>query len=110
MKRFCIIFFTVAFCSIVDISSWAQLRMLDKYDIPQEDVRVEKYQEEAIKITGKNGVIYIRTPRRVQVTVYTILGQAVMVRMVNPGLSELRVENRGVYLVRVEGRTQKVAL
>ena len=49
-------------------------------------------------------------PRKIQVTIYTILGQVVTDRTLNPGLSEIKIGTRGIYLVKIEGRTQKVAL
>ena len=63
-----------------------------------------------IEVSSKEGNIYIRTPRRVKVTVYTILGQIVTERTINPGISELKIGTRGIYLVKIEGKTQKVAL
>lgn len=67
-------------------------------------------QTREIEISSKEGNIYIRTPRQVQVTVYTILGQIVTERTLNPGVSELKIGTRGIYLVKIEGKTQKVAL
>ncbi len=110
MKHRSAILFMSLVCGVVGFSTMAQSGMPEKYGVPQRESRMVEYQEESIEITGKNGNISISTPRRVEVTVYTILGQVVMMRVVNPGVSEIKVENRGVYLVKVEGRTQKVAL
>lgn len=63
-----------------------------------------------IEISSKDGNIYIRTPRQVQVTVYTILGQIVTERTLNPGVSELKIGTRGIYLVKIEDKTRKVAV
>ncbi len=110
MKHLRIILFISLFCGVVELSTMAQSGMPEKYGVPQLDNRMIEFREESIVISGKDGRIFIRTPRRVEVTVYTILGQVVMMRVVNPGVSEIKIENRGVYLVKVEGRTQKVAL
>lgn len=67
-------------------------------------------REQAIEVSSKEGNIYVRTPRKIQVTIYTILGQVVTDRTLNPGLSEIKIGTRGIYLVKIEGRTQKVAL
>lgn len=67
-------------------------------------------REQEIEVSSKEGNIYIRTPRKIQVTIYTILGQVVTDRTLNPGLSEIKIGTRGIYLVKIEGRTQKVAL
>ena len=66
--------------------------------------------ESDVEITGKDGVIIIKTTRRIQVRVFTILGQLVNQTTLNPGENHLRVNSRGIYIVKVENRTQKVAL
>ena len=63
-----------------------------------------------IEISGKNGVITIRTPRRITVRVFTILGQNVSTATLNPGTSELRIGSRGIFIVKIGNLTQKVAL
>ena len=63
-----------------------------------------------VDISGRDGVIVIRTRRRIQVRVFTILGQLVSQATLNPGESILKVNSRGIYIVKVENRTQKVAL
>lgn len=67
-------------------------------------------QKQEIEISSKEGNIYIRTPRQIKVTVYTILGQVITERTLNPGTTELKIGTRGIYLVKIEGKTQKVAL
>ena len=66
--------------------------------------------ESDLEITGKDGVIEVRTTKRIQVRVFTILGQLVSQSVVNPGESILKVNSRGIYIVRVDNRTFKVAL
>ena len=63
-----------------------------------------------IEISGKNGVITIRTPRRITVRVFTILGQNVSTATLNPGTAELRIGSRGIFIVKIGNLTQKVAL
>lgn len=63
-----------------------------------------------IEVTSKEGNIYIRSSRQVKVTIYTILGQIVTEQTINPGISELKIGTRGIYLVKIEGKTRKVAL
>lgn len=66
--------------------------------------------ESEVEISGKDGEIVIKTNRRIQVRVFTILGQLVNQATLNPGENHLRVNSRGIYIVKVENRTQKVAL
>ncbi len=65
---------------------------------------------DGIEIYGYNGIITIKTPRRINVRVFTILGQSVSQATLNPGTSELRIGTRGIYIVKIGNLTQKVAL
>ncbi|HIZ27228.1 DUF6383 domain-containing protein [Barnesiella sp. An55] len=80
------------------------------WSLSEGDRTDDNVRDNEIEVSSKDGNIYIRTPRRVQVTVYTILGQIVTERTLNPGISELKIGTRGIYLVKIEGKTQKVAL
>lgn len=78
-------------------------------ELPQRSLNDPRLSD-GVEIYGNNGAIIIRTPRRVQVRVFTILGQLVSQTTLNPGVSELRIGARGIYLVKVGNITQKVAL
>ena len=65
---------------------------------------------DGVEIFQRSGVITIRTQRTIQVKVFTILGQLVSQATLNPGTSELRLNSRGIYLVKIGNITQKVAL
>lgn len=67
-------------------------------------------QTDGVEIYANNGVITIKTTRRIQVRVLTILGQTVSQATLNPGVSELRVGTRGIFIVKVGNLAQKVAL
>ena len=65
---------------------------------------------DGIEIYGSNGTITIVTPKKITVRVYTILGQMVSQATLQAGTSELRLNSRGIYLVRIGNITQKVAI
>lgn len=65
---------------------------------------------DGVEIFQRSGTIIIRTQRSVQVKVFTILGQLVSQATLQPGTSELKLNSRGIYLVKVGSITQKVAL
>ena len=65
---------------------------------------------DGIEIYGSKGVISIVTPKRIQVRVYTILGQLISQATLNPGTSQLRIGSRGIFLVKIGNLTQKVAI
>ena len=71
---------------------------------------VDPAQTDGVEIFGKDGVITIRTQRRVTVRVFTILGQLVSQSTLNVGSYELKVGLRGVFIVKIGNITQKVAL
>jgi len=71
---------------------------------------VDTRVSDGIEIYGSKGTITIVTPRRIVVRVYTILGQMISQATLSAGTSELHLESRGVYLVKIGSLTQKVAL
>ena len=66
--------------------------------------------QETIEVYGKDGSIIVHTPRKIRVRVLTILGQTVSDAMLNPGTSELKINSRGIYIVKIGDFTKKVAL
>ncbi|MBQ0114353.1 MAG: T9SS type A sorting domain-containing protein [Bacteroidales bacterium] len=78
-------------------------------DVPGRSL-TDPRQTDGIEIYGSHGVITIKTPRRIQVRVFTILGQTVSAVTLNPGTSELKIAARGIYVVKIGNITQKVVL
>ena len=103
MKYLYAVFFALVFSGFVLPTAVAQTTM------EKEIWKIDDNRQNE-PVSSKDGSIYIRTPRKVQVVVYTILGQIVTDRTINPGLSELKIGVRGIYLVKIEGQTQKIAL
>ena len=110
MKYLYAVFFALVFSGFVLPTAVAQTTMEKEIWKIDDNRQNEPVQEAPIVVSSKDGSIYIRTPRKVQVIVYTILGQIVTDRTINPGLSELKIGVRGIYLVKIEGQTQKIAL
>ena len=110
MKYLYAVFFALVFSGFVLPPAVAQTTMEKEIWKIDDNRQNETAQEAPIEVSSKDGSIYIRTPRKVQVVVYTILGQSVTDRTINPGLSELKIGVRGIYLVKIEGQTQKIAL
>ena len=110
MKYLYAVFFALVFSGFVLPTAVSQTTMEKEIWKIDDNRQNEPVQEAPIEVSSKDGSIYIRTPRKVQVIVYTILGQIVTDRTINPGLSELKIGVRGIYLVKIEGQTQKIAL
>lgn len=65
---------------------------------------------DGIEIFCKENTVIIRTPRRIPVKVFTILGQLVSQDVLNAGTSELRIASRGIYIIKIGSLTQKIAI
>ncbi len=67
-------------------------------------------QEGALEVKVLEGNIYITTTETVKVEVFTILGQLVTSRIVNPGTVRLSLGQRGIYIVKGAGLARRVSL
>lgn len=65
---------------------------------------------DGIEIYNKDGHIVVKLPQKSQVKVFTILGQLVSQAELNAGTSMLKINSRGIYIVKVGNVTQKVAM
>ena len=96
MKYLYAVFFALVFSGFVLPTAVAQTTMEKEIWKIDDNRQNEPVQEAPIEVSSKDGSINIRTPRKVQVIVYTILGQIVTDRTINPGLSELKIGVRGI--------------
>ena len=48
--------------------------------------------------------------RQMKVEVFTILGQLVTNRKVQPGVVRLKLDNRGIYIIKGAGNTRRINL
>lgn len=111
MKHLYVILFALALgCSVAPQAQAQSTEQAVVWGIDGDNRTGDNARGNEIEISSKDGNIYIRTPRKIQVTIYTILGQIVTERTLNPGISEVKIGTRGIYLVKIEGKTQKVAL
>ena len=109
MKRLLVILIVFITLAVSNMAS-AQLSWREtNRDMPGRSL-IDPKVSDGIEMYGMNGVITIKTPRRITVRVFTILGQSVSQATLNPGTSELRIGTRGIYIVKIGNITQKVAL
>lgn len=69
-----------------------------------------RLNSDSVEIFSKDGYIVVKLPQKEQVKVFTILGQLVSQADLNAGTSMLKLNSRGIYIVKVGNVTQKVAL
>ena len=74
MKYLYAVFFALVFSGFVLPTVVAQTTMEKEIWKIDDNRQNEPVQEAPIEVSSKDGSIYIRTPRKVQVVVYTILG------------------------------------
>lgn len=103
-KRLGILLFCLLAFSVSAENNWQTIR-------PEKvsDAKVIASNEE-IEVKAQNGAIIVSTTRPTQIKVYTILGQLVSQENLPSGVSRLNINTHGVYIVKVEGLTCKVAL
>lgn len=65
---------------------------------------------DGIEIYGNNGAITVKSDHKATVRVFTILGQLVSTTAVQPGTTRIKVPARGIYIIKVDNITKKVAL
>lgn len=108
MRRWMAILTVVTGLALSNVAS-AQLQWRETREVTGRSL-TDPRATEGIEIYGSSGTITIRTTRRIQVRVFTILGQNVSTAVLNPGTAELRIGSRGIYIVKIGNLTQKVAL
>lgn len=110
MRRILLIIATLILVSSTISTVEAQSLWRESNRIVSVPSLVDPTVTDGVEIFSDNGSIIIRTNRRVQVRVFTILGQLVTQATLNPGTSEFKVVARGIYIVKIGNITQKVAL
>lgn len=78
----------------------ASIQKQDRFSLEQEDVDVAVFE----------GCIYITSNKPVQVKVFTILGQIISAETVPAGYHRLKLNSRGIYILRVGTQTRRITL
>lgn len=110
MKRFLALWVTVLALGVGMSAVAQQMQWREASREVQGRSLVDARVTDGVEIYGSNGVITVRTTRRVHVRVFTILGQSVSAVTLNPGTYDLKVGARGIFIVKIGNLTQKVAL
>lgn len=111
MKRLMLLIITlIVVSSICPLSIDAQSAWRETNRTINVPSLVDPTTTDGIEIYGIGGAIVVRTNHRIQVRVFTILGQLVTQATLPPGTNEFKVAARGIYIVKIGNITQKVAL
>ena len=63
-----------------------------------------------VTVTTRGGCIYVTVREPSQVRIYTILGQEVARRTLQPGTWRLRMPSRGIFLLKADGVTRRITV
>lgn len=70
--------------------------------------RLDTETNTAIATAGE--YIYIETARPIEIKLFTILGQLIGRRQLEPGIHRIRIASRGIYLIKVGSVTRRVVI
>ena len=74
------------------------------------DTVVASLSDERVDITVRDHYIYVFTPRPVTAKLFTILGQPVTQAQLPSGTSRLRIDARGIYILKVGSLTRRITI
>lgn len=82
----------------------------ERVDTDRRAEAAERVDMERVDIEVRQGYVYITCNRPTQVKVFTILGQPVSETRLNPGTSRLKLNGKGVYILRAGGITRRITV
>ena len=71
---------------------------------------VSRDSDSNIDVSVKDGYVYVATPRKVTVKLFTILGQLISEATLDAGTHRLRISARGVYILKAGTSTRRVTI
>jgi len=72
---------------------------------------MERVDNESVtSIATAGGYIYVETARPVEVKLFTILGQLIGRRQLEPGIHRIRIASRGIYLIKIGSTTRRIVI
>lgn len=73
-------------------------------------VVAERVESDGFDITTRDGYIYITTLRPATVKIFSILGQLISQETVSAGTHRMRLDSRGIYILKVGSITRRITL
>ena len=74
------------------------------------DTVVESLSDDRVDITVRDHYIYVFSPRPVTAKLFTILCQPVTQAQLPSGTSRLRIDARGIYILKVGSLTRRITI
>ncbi|MDE6484494.1 MAG: T9SS type A sorting domain-containing protein [Duncaniella sp.] len=66
--------------------------------------------ESTVHVAVKDGYVYIHTNEQVTVKIFTILGQLISSEKVPAGAHRLKINARGIYILKLGGITRRITI
>lgn len=107
--RFIIICFVMALCG-VSASLAAPAPTWEEVSVPLPAVTQTMEPDGDMELAVHDGYIYIRSERAVTVKIFSILGQLISQETVKPGLHRIRLNSRGIFILRAGTTTRRITL
>ncbi len=83
--------------------SWEEMQQ-------SESAQIERAEMEQIDVTVKEGYVYITTPRKVTVKIFSILGQLISQEEIPAGSYRMRIASRGIYILKAGPVTRRITI
>ncbi|MDE6282752.1 MAG: hypothetical protein K2L97_02050 [Muribaculaceae bacterium] len=77
---------------------------------PRPEVVQSFEMDSQTEVTVRDGYIYIYTSKPVSVKLFSILGQQIHQETVNPGISRLKLNSKGIFILRAGSLTKRITL
>lgn len=61
-------------------------------------------------VVREGGIVLIKSDHEVKVQVFSILGQLITEKQIQPGIVRLRMNTRGIYILKADNSTRRISL
>ena len=75
-----------------------------------ESAQTERVETEQVDVTVRDGYVYITTPHKVTVKIFSILGQLISQEEIPAGSYRLRMASRGIYILKAGTVTRRITI
>ena len=101
---------TILFAAATAISAAAAAPVWEHMQAPPAQLVEMVQADSATEITVADGYIYLYISRPTQVKIVSLLGQPIVVETLQPGYHRLRLNTRGIYILRAGSTTRRITL
>lgn len=66
--------------------------------------------QDAVYTTVRDGYVYVMLRQRINVKIFTILGQPVVQETLDPGVYRFRLTSRGIFILKAGSTTRRITI